>query len=82
MSRQWISKKDQRWVMRCDECTTVSDPRPKQDDLPLSEFAAAGWFIAKIFGDQCPVCVKKAGGIDALVASGKAQYGTTTETVA
>jgi hypothetical protein len=44
------------WVMVCNGCwATRSDVRPTQHDLPLSEFAAAGWFIGKL-SDLCPAC--------------------------
>lgn len=62
MTRTWVDDrlpfpKDRRWVMRCDEtgCTTKSQPSVQQP--PLEDFAAAGWFIAKTFGDVCPVCL-------------------------
>lgn len=45
------------WVMVCNGCwKTKSDVRPRQEDLPLEEFAAAGWFIGEV-ADRCPACV-------------------------
>jgi hypothetical protein len=66
MSRQFVSKKDHRWVMRCDQCGHASRAAAAQADLPLEAFAQAGWFIAKLFGDQCPTCVATAGGLSAI----------------
>lgn len=62
MSREWAtSKRWGGWVMVCDNwddnCKTRSDVRPIQTDLPLSEFAEAGWYIAQVHGDLCPKCV-------------------------
>ncbi len=56
--------------MRCDNwdggCRIRSDIRPTTEALPLEEFAAAGWYIAKTHGDRCPSCVAAAGGMAAL----------------
>jgi hypothetical protein len=58
--------------MECDDwatCTTPPvGPRPDHSDLPLEEFAAAGWFVAASHGDLCPACVTAAGGMDTLTA--------------
>jgi hypothetical protein len=75
MSREWISKKDQRWVMCCNQCDHRTEPRATQNDLPLEEFAQAGWFVAKLYGEWCPNCVSEAGGIAALIARGKQPHG-------
>lgn len=63
MSRTWVDEprtKDQppRWAMFCDVigCKNRSDARRTQKDLPLEEFARAGWFIAATHGDRCPSC--------------------------
>lgn len=79
MSREWISKRDQRWQMRCDHCDHRSEPRARQDDLPLEEFAKAGWFVAKLFGEWCPNCVAAAGGIQALIARGERPHSAMKE---
>ena len=69
MTRQWVDDgarkpRDKRWVMRCDvgsmdvtvaRCATRTEPT--WDQRPLDEFAAAGWFIAVLWGDVCPVCL-------------------------
>lgn len=69
MSREWVDDakpkpKDKRWVMRCDvglfdptrdRCPTVSEPSVAQPEL--WQFAADGWFIAKLHGDVCPACM-------------------------
>ena len=59
MTRTWISEKDHRWVMMCDQlgCATRSEPFPREPDLAL--FASRGWFIAAKFGDVCPHCLAK-----------------------
>ena len=59
------------WVMVCDQadCKTRSDVRQKQADLPLVEFVDAGWFVARTYGDYCPACVNRAGGVDVLMRS-------------
>jgi hypothetical protein len=53
---------DKRWVMRCDtfspsgkRCKTEGEPSPKQPEL--GQYAQAGWFIGKVFGDMCPKCL-------------------------
>lgn len=70
MTREWVSKKDHRWVMRCDQigCATRSEPFPKEP--PLELFARRGWFIAAKFGDICPTCFAK--GIKPTAAPHKA----------
>ena len=47
------------WVMRCDRegCSVVSWPFSSSPDT--EPFHRAGWFIAKVYGDHCPVCVVK-----------------------
>jgi len=71
MSREWVDDKkrtpiDKRWVMRCDvglfgrggqpqRCATESEPSLTQPEL--WQFAAQGWFIAKLHGDVCPACL-------------------------
>lgn len=69
MSREWVDDrkrkpKDKRWVMRCDvglfdssrkRCETESEPSWAQPEL--WQFAAQGWYIAKLHGDMCPVCL-------------------------
>ncbi|MGW4720842.1 hypothetical protein [Nocardia sp. NPDC004260] len=59
MTRQWISKKNQNWVMVCDQdgCTSKSEPFPNQPDLGI--FQGRGWFVANLFGDICPACLAK-----------------------
>jgi hypothetical protein len=59
VTRQWISKKDPRWVMVCDQegCATKSEPFPNQPDLQL--FQERGWFAAKLWGDICPACLAR-----------------------
>jgi hypothetical protein len=49
------------WRMYCDQdgCPNASDIRPTQHHLPLDEFHAAGWLIAKRWGDTCPQCAAK-----------------------
>lgn len=49
------------WRMWCDEpgCAESSETRPTQHDLPLAEFAAAGWHVAEKWGDICPTCLAK-----------------------
>jgi hypothetical protein len=42
--------------MFCDRCGYRSDVRPSQHDLPLDEFRADGWFVAKVHGDLCSKC--------------------------
>lgn len=44
------------WAMFCDRCGYRSDVRPSQHDLPLDEFRADGWFVAKVHGDLCSKC--------------------------
>lgn len=45
------------WVMVCNGCwTTRSEVRARQEDLPLEEFAEAGWYIGEV-ADWCPACV-------------------------
>lgn len=53
-SEGWVG-----WRMYCDQpaCDEASDTRPTEHHLPLSEFAAAGWFVAKVYGDTCPRCL-------------------------
>lgn len=69
MSRQWVSDKNRKWVMVCDteRCTTQSDIRRHESELPLEEFALAGWYIGHGYGDKCPKCVEVAGGISELM---------------
>ena len=59
MTRTWISEKDRRWVMICDQlgCATRSEPFPAGRQPDLAIFAGKGWFIAKKFGDTCPACL-------------------------
>lgn len=69
MSREWVDDAkpkpvDKRWVMRCDviqpngqRCSTTSPPAAHQSELDLGRFARAGWFIAKVHGDVCPICI-------------------------
>lgn len=60
MTRSWISAKDQRWVMLCDQagCTTRSEPFPAGGTQPdLDIFRERGWFVAEKFGDLCPACL-------------------------
>lgn len=59
MTREWVSEKDRRWVMRCDQngCATRSEPFPKSP--PLEEFQRRGWFVAAKWGDICPACLAK-----------------------
>lgn len=68
MSRSWVSQKDHRWVMLCDEpsCTTRSDARLTQDDHNLADYARKGWWIG-LAVDACPSCVTKLGGLDELL---------------
>lgn len=69
MSREWVDDAkpkpvDKRWVMRCDvihpsgkRCTTTSPPAAHQSELPLERYRDAGWFVAKVHGDICPICL-------------------------
>ena len=79
MSREWVGKKlSDGWEMRCDNwrvCKVRSDVRRSDNDLPLEEFATAGWFIAQGHGDSCPACVKVAGGMASLIRSRTQQGG-------
>lgn len=80
MSREWVGEtRSQGWVMRCDNwrglCKTEVGPRRTEHDLPLREFIAAGWFIARTHGDRCPKCVAAAGGIVALCRAAAAKGG-------
>ena len=59
--RAWVSEKTRRWAMFCDECGHHSDERATQNDLPLAEFAASGWFVAAKSGDLCPTCRRTKG---------------------
>ena len=47
------------WVLRCDRdgCDVVTAPSRDQPDLESAH--RAGWFIARLWGDRCPVCVVK-----------------------
>jgi hypothetical protein len=47
------------WRLFCDRegCDASSETRPTQHHLPLREFADAGWFIARLWGDTCPRCL-------------------------
>lgn len=70
MSRVWAEEHKREglkppWRMVCDRlgCSTRTEPRPTENDLPLEEFAQAGWFIASVHGDRCPECVEAAGGL-------------------
>jgi len=69
MTRRFVSTTDRQWVMGCDECPHFVGPRASQGDLPLEEFAEAGWFVARVFGDACPECVERLGGMDHLIFS-------------
>lgn len=59
MTRAWVSRTDERWVMKCDRlgCTTTSEPFPAGRQPSLDIFRARGWYIAPLFGDRCPACV-------------------------
>lgn len=75
MTREWVDDmkprprrgpdtRDKRWVMRCDarspygaRCRTEGEP--SHDQPSLTEYAAAGWFIAEVHGDICPDCLAK-----------------------
>ena len=73
MSREWAGKKrSDGWEMVCDNwrtCKVKSDVRDSDNDLPLEEFAAAGWYIAQGHGDRCPKCVLAEGGMAELIVS-------------
>lgn len=47
-----------KWRMFCDRCRACSEPFDREPDLKI--FVGRGWFIAKLFGDLCPICVEKA----------------------
>lgn len=54
--------------MKCDRylCTFVS---AGHESMPsLASFVAEGWFIAATYGDRCPACVTRAGGLAAVLA--------------
>jgi hypothetical protein len=57
MSREWISRKDRRWQMRCDldGCSTRSEAFDRAPELAV--FVERGWFVASKYGDRCPQCV-------------------------
>jgi hypothetical protein len=59
VTRTWVGRKDDRWIMICDQlgCTTRSEPFPPGRQPQLSIFADRGWFIARKFGDICPACL-------------------------
>lgn len=46
--------------MECDEpdCDVHEGPASKEEQLVLAYFHAQGWFIAQLYGDCCPKCVK------------------------
>lgn len=46
------------WVWKCDDCGFEHGFAYSQQDLPSpEEMREQGWFIASLFGDQCPTCV-------------------------
>jgi hypothetical protein len=49
------------WTWKCDECGfETGDLSCQQYGLPSPDvMRARGWFIADMFGDKCPACVKK-----------------------
>lgn len=59
MSQEWVSRRDQRWRMKCDTrgCLTTLPPTNTPRALGVLELAVEGWFIAEVFGDACPDCV-------------------------
>lgn len=59
MTREWKTKAGLPWVMRCDRPGCDTEVGPFDESPPLADFASAGWFVAKLYGDRCPVCVTK-----------------------
>lgn len=57
MSQNWISRHDQRWQMVCDMSGCPTALEPTRERRALLDLAADGWFIARRFGDACPMCV-------------------------
>ncbi len=61
------------WWFECDtwpaspECTRLG-PFPTQRAIPLAPMAGLGWFVARMWGDCCPACVRRQGGMAAVLA--------------
>ena len=47
------------WTWRCDECRAEYGLAREQSGLPSKdEMRAIGWYIAPLYGDLCPDCLK------------------------